>query len=243
MPVGTIARVVHYTGQASRLENVAAVASRNSVGYGYVAAAGELLYFDPGGVQADFDSLQAGQHVEFERDPSFAVATAVRPISRDEYARQSGDSAGREIEPADRPAPDLTKQPQAAAAPVAGVAPATARPAPPKKKAGEEAATLLVENPRQCIVAMRYKQMSPGRWQRARREPEIETYTTDVADDYREPQLMMVSDIFCVVRVYDERAVNFKRLTDFLGEYSAAEARCDAALREKFPEAQIAEDP
>ena len=234
MPIGIVARLVHLTGQASRLENSATVPTRNSIGYGYVRSGGETLYFDPGAFKGDFDQLAVGQPVEFERDPAFAIATSLRLISREESARlvaeQPATSAPERTESAS-PRPAAA---QAEAAPKAA-------PARPAKKPGEEAATLVLSDPRQCIVAVRYKQMAAGRWHHAHTEPEIETYTTQVADQYREPQITLVSDNLCTVRVFDEQAVNLRRVINFLGDYSAAQARCDAALLAKFPGAKIGE--
>ena len=232
MPIGIVAKLVHLTGQASRLENTAAVPTRNSIGYGYLRSVSESIYFDPSAFKGDFDQLVVGQPVEFDRDPAFAMATSLRLISQEEYARLSGDQSAVNAPPPASASPAQAEESKAA----------PARPAAPKpKKPGEETPTIVLSDPRQCIVAVRYKQTTPNVWQHAHTEPEIETYTTPVADQYREPQIMLVSDIFCTVRVFDEQAVNLKRLTNFLGDYSTAQARCDAALLARFPGAKIGE--
>jgi len=74
MPTGKIEKIVHLTLQSS----ASADCSPALKGYGYIAADGERIYFEPKAVKLySFDDLQEGQEVEFERDPKHAIAKSV----------------------------------------------------------------------------------------------------------------------------------------------------------------------
>ena len=84
---------------------------------------------------------------------------------------------------------------------------------------------------KQCLVAVRYRQLPGAPWRRVGRRPEIETYLSDVSEKYRQPRVEHVAPSRVVIRVYDELAVDLTRLIDRLGDFSQAVARCDDCLR------------
>ena len=84
---------------------------------------------------------------------------------------------------------------------------------------------------KQCLVAVRYRKLPGAPWRRVGRRPQIETYLSDVSEKHREPQVEHVSPSCVVIRVFDELAVDLKKLIDRLGDYSQAVARCDECLR------------
>lgn len=222
MPIGTIKKLVHLSAQASRLQNAALVPTRNTIGYGIIEAGdGERLYFDAEAAQVVFEDLRIGQTVEYQRDQQYAIATAVQPTNH---------------------APALAPKDEARPASPETRSPASRSPVPsegPKPKKGEEAPTLVLSSTRQCLVVARYEKVAPGQWRRVGKLPEIETYTADVADPYREPVVTELSPTRAVIRVYDERAVNLQRTTDFLGDWHSAHQRCDRALLSHFPGDQL----
>lgn len=215
MPIGKITKLVHLSAQASRLQNTALVPTRNTVGYGLIETVdGEQLYFDADGAHVAFEDLRVGQSVEYERDKQFAIASTVQPTNHVAAAAIPQKPSAANAEP-----------------PAKAKAQATAAPRPKK---GEEAPTLVLSSPRQCLFVARYEKVAPGRWRRVGTLAEIETYTTDVADQYSDPVLSELSPTRAMIRVYDERAVNLLRVTDFLGDPGEAQQRCDRALLSHF---------
>ena len=83
---------------------------------------------------------------------------------------------------------------------------------------------------RKCLVSVRYDKRIGDPWRRIGRRPQIETYLNDVAEKYRQPQVEHVTPSRVVIRVFDEHAVDLRRLIDRLGDYSNAVARCDDCL-------------
>ena len=86
---------------------------------------------------------------------------------------------------------------------------------------------------KQCLVAVRYDKLPGAPWRRVGRQPQIETYLSDVSEKYRQPQVEHVSPSRVVIRVFDKLAVDLTKLIDRLGDYSQAVARCDDCLSNK----------
>ena len=84
---------------------------------------------------------------------------------------------------------------------------------------------------RNCLVLVRYRKVSGDPWRRIGRRPQIETYLNDVSKKYRQPRVAYVTPLRISIRVFDEQAVDLRRLIDRLGDYSSAVARCDDCLR------------
>ena len=84
---------------------------------------------------------------------------------------------------------------------------------------------------KKCLVSVRYLKLCGDPWRRVGRQPQIETYLSDVSEKYCQPQVEYVSPSRVVIRVFDTLAVDLTRLIDRLGDFSGAVARCDDCLR------------
>lgn len=86
---------------------------------------------------------------------------------------------------------------------------------------------------RKSLVAVRYHKLAGEPWRRVGRKPEIETYSSDVSEMYREPQVERVTPTRAIIRVFDEQAVDLSRLIEQFGDYTGALARCDECFRKE----------
>jgi len=239
MPWGTVKKLVHLTSQSARQENTALIPTRNGVGFGFIEADGRQLYFDADAFSGRFDELQVGQPVEFSADPKFAQASAVR-LSAAAAPADPGRLNGPPIAAPLKTAADEAErqQPATVAKPPSPARPAAARP----KKAAADDVAFQVAAKNQCLFVARYQKTTLGAWRRVGTLPQIETYSSDISGTYREPLLTLVTPERAVVRMYHEAAVDLKRVTDLLGDFVQAQARCDKQLLERFPGDRLEDD-
>ena len=92
---------------------------------------------------------------------------------------------------------------------------------------------------RRCIFVARYQRLEDGVWRRVGRQPQIETYTSDVAEKYRQPVVCYVTPNRVTIRMFDEQAVNLTNVVDLLGDYRQAQDRCDDCLRSEVPDGNL----
>lgn len=82
MPQGRIQKIVHLMCGAAALDGADLVPTHNYLGYGFIEADGQTVYFEPKAVSgARWDELQTGQPVEVQLDPKAPVATRVTPLA------------------------------------------------------------------------------------------------------------------------------------------------------------------